>query len=44
MYSGYDAPAEEGFALYFDGYAALDAYCRKRFKQWDKRFKKWNAG
>ncbi len=42
-YCEYDAPAEEGFELYFDGYETLDAYCRKRFKKWDKRFKKWNA-
>lgn len=30
----YDAPAEEGFELFFDGYEALLAYCRKRFKRW----------
>ncbi|MGM0593582.1 MAG: YkgJ family cysteine cluster protein [Pseudomonadota bacterium] len=39
-YCEYDAPAEDGFELYFDGYDSLLAYCRKRFKGWDKRFKK----
>ncbi|MBV1883077.1 MAG: YkgJ family cysteine cluster protein [Pseudomonadales bacterium] len=34
----YDSPAEEGFDLFFDCYDTLDAYCRKRFKHWDKRF------
>ena len=33
-----DSPAEEGFELFFDGYESLLAYCRKRFKTWDKRF------
>ena len=33
-YCEYDAPAEDGFDLYFDGYDALLAYCRKRFKRW----------
>lgn len=37
-YCEYDSPAEEGFELFFDGYDALLAYCRKRFKNWDKRF------
>lgn len=36
----YDAPAEEGFELFFDSYKALRKYCRKRFKRWDKRFAK----
>ena len=30
----FDAPAEEGFDLFFADYAALLAYCRKRFKRW----------
>lgn len=34
----YDAPAEEGFELFFDGYDSLLQYCRKRFKRWDQRF------
>ena len=40
-YCEYDAPAEEGFDLYFKDYESLDNYCRKRFKKWDRRFKKW---
>ncbi len=36
----YDAPAEEGFELFFNGYDALLQYCKKRFKTWDKRFDK----
>jgi len=39
-YCEFDAPAEDGFELYFDGYGALEKYCKKRFKNWDKRFKK----
>ena len=39
-YCEYDAPAEESFDQFFDSYATLQAYCRKRFKNWDKRFKK----
>ena len=39
-YCEYDAPAEEGFELFFDGYDSLLKYCRKRYKNWDKRFKK----
>ena len=38
-YCEFDGPAEEGFELFFDGYESLLAYCRKRFKHWDKRFK-----
>ena len=30
----YDAPAEEGFDLFFKNYEALLAYCKKRFKRW----------
>jgi len=36
-YCEYDAPAEEGFERFFDNYAKLDAYCRRRFKSWDRR-------
>ena len=32
---------EEDFELYFPSYESLDRYCRKRFKHWDQRFKKW---
>jgi hypothetical protein len=39
-YCEYDAPAEDGFDLFFDGYDSLLQYCRKRFKNWDKRFHK----
>ncbi|WP_455221438.1 YkgJ family cysteine cluster protein [Kaarinaea lacus] len=39
-YCEFDAPAEEGFELFFDCYESLLAYCRKRFKNWDKRFDK----
>ncbi len=31
-----DAPAEDGFDLYFRDYEALLSYCRKRFKTWGK--------
>lgn len=30
----FDAPAEDGFDLYFPDYASLLAYCQKRFKKW----------
>ncbi len=30
----YDAPAEDGFDLYFPNYQSLLAYCEKRFKKW----------
>lgn len=39
-YCEYDAPAEDSFKKFFDSYESLLAYCRKRFKKWDKRFKK----
>jgi len=39
-YCEFDAPAEEGFELFFDGYDSLLRYCRQRFKNWDKRFEK----
>ena len=33
-YCEYDAPAEDGFDLYFPDYDSLLQYCRKRFKRW----------
>lgn len=33
----YDEPPEDNFEHYFRDYEALLAYCRKRFKSWDKR-------
>jgi uncharacterized protein len=36
----YDAPAEDGFELFFDSYASLEKYCKKRFKNWHKRYDK----
>ena len=33
-YCEYDAPAEDGFDLYFPDYETLLRYCRKRFKRW----------
>jgi len=32
----YDEPAEDGFELFFADYDALRAYCKKRFKKWDR--------
>lgn len=32
----FDAPAEDGFELFFDGYESLLKYCKKRFKSWGK--------
>ena len=40
-YCEYDQSAEDDFELFFSGYHDLDAYCRKRFKNWDRRFEKW---
>ncbi len=34
-YCEFDAPAEDGYDLFFDGYESLLAYCRQRFKRWD---------
>lgn len=34
----YDARAEDSFKRFFDSYEALLAYCRQRFKGWDRRF------
>jgi len=39
-YCEYDEPAEKNFEMFFDSYETLEKYCRKRFKKWDKRFKK----
>lgn len=36
-YCEFDAPAEESFDLFFPDYQALLAYCRRRFKRWDRR-------
>ena len=33
-YCEYDAPAEESFDLYFNSYASLLAYCKKRYPRW----------
>jgi len=33
-YCEYDAPAEDGFELYFPDYETLLRYCRQRFKRW----------
>jgi hypothetical protein len=32
----FDEPAERGFELYFRNYDELLAYCRQRFKRWDR--------
>lgn len=34
----FDEPAEKSFDLYFRTYEELLRYCRKRFKNWNKRF------
>lgn len=33
-YCEYDAPAEDGFDLYFPDYDSLLRYCKKKFKRW----------
>jgi Fe-S-cluster containining protein len=35
-YCEFDAPAEDGFDLYFPDYPSLLAYCKKRFKKWKR--------
>ena len=35
FYCEYDAPAEDGFELYFPDYESLLQYCRKKFKRWN---------
>lgn len=37
----FDGPAEDDFDLYFNSYESLNKYCKKKFKNWDKRFEKW---
>lgn len=37
-YCEFDEPAEKHFELFFENYDALLRYCRKRFKNWDRRF------
>lgn len=37
-YCEYDEPAEKNFDIHFDSYETLQKYCRKRFKNWEKRF------
>lgn len=39
-YCEFDAPAEDGFELYFPDYDSLLKYCKKRYKTWGKRFDK----
>ena len=39
----FDAPINEGCEYYFQTFDELDAYCRKRFKTWDKRLEKFEA-
>ena len=34
----FDGSTEDDFELYFDSAMALETYCRKRFKRWDRRF------
>jgi uncharacterized protein len=36
-YCEFDAPAEDGFDLYFPNYQVLLKYCKKRFKRWECR-------
>jgi len=33
-YCEYDAPAEDGFDLWFPDYESLLKYCKKRFRKW----------
>lgn len=35
-YCEFDAPAEDGFDLYFRDYESLLKYCKKRFKKWSR--------
>ena len=35
-YCEFDAPAEDGFELYFPDYKSLLAYCKKRYKRWNR--------
>lgn len=36
-YCEFDAPAEDGFELFFTDYDSLLRYCRRRFPRWDAR-------
>ena len=36
-----DEPLSKHWELYFPDYEALDEYCRKRFKTWDRRHADW---
>jgi len=38
-----DVPINEGCEYYFTSFDELDAYCRKRFRTWDKRIEKFEA-
>ena len=35
-YCEFDAPAEDGYDLYFPDYDSLLRYCKKRFKHWTR--------
>lgn len=35
-YCEYDEPPEKNFKLFFQDYHALHAYCKKRFKKWER--------
>ncbi len=40
-YCEFDADPADDFRHYFRSYEELDAYCRERFRNWDRRFEKW---
>ncbi len=37
----FDEPLSKHWQLYFPDYETLDAYCRKRFRSWDRRHEDW---
>lgn len=39
-YCEFDESIEEASEHFFSSYKQFEKYCRKRFKKWDKRFKK----
>lgn len=39
-YCEFDESIEEASEYFFSSYKQFEKYCRKRFKKWDKRFKK----
>ncbi|MCW8195279.1 YkgJ family cysteine cluster protein [Proteobacteria bacterium 005FR1] len=39
-YCEFDISVADSAELYFRDYSDLDAYCRQRFKNWDKRYDK----